>query len=310
MNLKNLRNYDLNLLVLFEVLMKEKSVSKAAEKVFLSQSAMSHALKRLRNLLNDKILIKTDYGMIPTPLASKLIDPISDALDHIKQTIQEIGVFDPATSNEEFVITCTEYFESLFFPYLMKQFQDNCPNISVIPDIFGQTMPVELLTKGQVDFVVGIHYLPAPPKGLKSIPWIKDSLVCIVRRDNAIVGDRLTIKQFSEVPQLYYILFEAPYTFTFADLWVQENNCEVYYKSGASVYLTAARTITNTNYIMALPRKIAEMLLKYEDLRIVELPGKIPEIQLDLFWHKMYENEPAHQWMKEQLINLPDLDIC
>ena len=87
-------------------------------------------------------------------------------------------------------------------------------------------------------------------------------------------------------------------------LWVQENNCEVNYKSGTSAYLTAARTVATTNYIMTPPLNLAKNLLNYEELKIIPLPGKVPEIQLDLIWHSRFENEPTHKWMREKLVAL------
>lgn len=309
MNRRILRNYDLNLLVLFDALMEELHVSRAAEKVFLSQSAMSHALNRLRTLLDDNILVKTEYGMAPTPVASKLRDPIRDTLNRIEQALLETKVFDPTASQAEFVITCTEYFECLFYPTLMTQMEESSPNISVILDILGHELPMERLSTGEIHFVLGNNQMVNPSKGLVSTPWVKDTLVCIARKGNKKIGDKLTLEEFTEIPQLYYIMFDTPGSFTFADLWVQKNSYEVNYKSGTSVYLTAARTISRTDYIMTLPRKLAQVLVTYEDLKILELPGKVPQFQLDLIWHKIYEDDPAHKWMRERLLELAKMRV-
>ena len=155
----NLRNFDLNLLVCFDALMSERNVSKAAEKVFLSQSGMSHALSRLRTLLDDPILMRTEQGMMPTPRALEMEVPVREMLNRINRTLYTQKPFDPLTSDRTFVLYCTEYFECLVMPKLMAHLEKVAPHCSIVAEILTYELPESKLTSGDVDFVIGVKGL-------------------------------------------------------------------------------------------------------------------------------------------------------
>jgi len=116
----NLRQFDLNLLIIFEALVSECHVSRAADKVFLSQSAMSHALNRLREQLGDPILVRTEQGLQPTPRARAMAPQVRSALQLLQQSITPIDTFDAATAKRTFTIASTDYFEAVIFPELLS----------------------------------------------------------------------------------------------------------------------------------------------------------------------------------------------
>ena len=116
----DLRTFDLNLLVAFNLLMQERSVSRAAEKMFISQPAMSHVLQRLRQQLEDPLLVKTPTGMVPTARALALVDPVAALLKEVEGLIKAPAPFEPGTSRRSFVIAATDYVEALLLPKLEK----------------------------------------------------------------------------------------------------------------------------------------------------------------------------------------------
>ena len=303
----NLRNFDLNLLVCFDALMSELNVSKAAEKVFLSQSGMSHALNRLRVLLDDPILMRTEQGMMPTPRALEMELPVREMLNRINRTLYTQKPFDPLTSDRTFVLYCTEYFECLVMPKLMAHLEKIAPHCSIVAEILTYDLPDSKLTSGEVDFVIGVESLMEIPKNLMSRNWIQDSLVCLVRKKNTKIGQSISLKQFAETPHIFLSILGTPFKFTFLDKWLKNQNVQRKYAVTTAAFLPAALILSETDYIMTLPRRMATKLAETMALRLVELPNDPPNFQLNLIWHPLYEKDPAHIWFKEQLLSVENL---
>ncbi len=298
----NLRNFDLNLLVFFDALMSERNVSKAAEKVFLSQSGMSHALNRLRTLLDDPILMRTEQGMMPTPRALELEVTVRETLKQIQSTLYKQKPFDPATSSRKFVIYCTEYFECVVMPKLMAHLEQIAPHCSIAAEILTFELPESKLTSGDVDFVVGVEGLMDIPKNLLSRTWIQDSLACLVRTENKKIGQSISLKQFAETPHILLSILGTPFKFAFLDNWLKKQKIMRKYSVTTAAFLPAALILAETDYVMTLPRRMAAKLAEIMALRLVELPNNPPNFQLNLIWHPLYEKDSAHMWFKEQLL--------
>jgi DNA-binding transcriptional LysR family regulator len=300
----NLRNFDLNLLVFFDALMSERNVSKAAEKVFLSQSGMSHALSRLRSLLDDPILMRTEQGMMPTPRALEMEVPVREMLNRINRTLYNQQPFDPLTSDRRFVLYCTEYFECLMMPKLMAHLEKVAPHCSIAAEILTHELPESKLTTGDVDFVIGVESLMDIPKNLKSRNWIQDSLVCLVREENKKIGPSVSLEQFAEAPHILLSILGSPFKFGILGNWLKKQNVQRKYSVSTAAFLPAALILAETDYIMTLPRRMATKLAEILPLRLVELPNNPPNFQLNLIWHPLYEKDSAHIWFKEQLLSL------
>ncbi|MBW2605050.1 MAG: LysR family transcriptional regulator [Deltaproteobacteria bacterium] len=300
----NLRNFDLNLLVCFDALMSERNVSKAAEKVFLSQSGMSHALNRLRTLLDDPILMRTEQGMMPTPRALEIEVPIREMLNRINRTLYTQKSFDPLTSGKTFVVYSPEYFECLILPKLMAHLEKVAPHCSIKAEILTHEIPESKLTNGDVDFIIGVESLMDIPKNLRSRSLIRDSLVCIVREKNKKIGPSMSMEQFTETPHILFSVMGTPFKMAFLDKWLENQNIRRKFSVTSAAFLPAALILAETDYIMTLPRRIATKLTEIMALRLVELPINPPNFQLNLIWHPLYEKDPAHIWFKWQLLSL------
>ena len=168
---------------LSDALMTERSVSKAAEKVYLSQSAMSHALNRLRGLLDDPILVKTHKGMLPTAKALTMELPIRESLIKIQQSLYAQDDFKPSVNHATFIIYGPEYFETAYLPALFSDFQHTAPNVKVMAGVLS-SIDEDLLASGEVDYFLGIDGIHTVPKRLRCQPWLEDELTCIVSSKN------------------------------------------------------------------------------------------------------------------------------
>ena len=300
----NIQNIDLNLLAIFDALMVERNVSKAAERVYLSQSAMSHALNRLRALLDDPILVRTEKGMRPTLRALSMEVPIREALTKIQHNLYAPEPFDPSTSHKTFVIYSTEFFECAFLPLLTARLEKMAPNIRIVAEILTQYIPEAGMTNGEIDFVIGVEDGIAVPKRLNIQPWFQDSLTCIVRSQNPIPGDNISLKQFTQTPQIIHSTLGTPFKFSLLDQWLEKKKLSRQVAVTTSGFLSAAMIVAETNYLMTLPLRLAQKLVDAMDLRIVKPPADFPKYKLSLIWHPLYGNDPAHVWFRDQLLDI------
>ncbi len=306
----NLRNFDLNLLVIFDALMTERNVTRAAEKVFLSQPAMSHALNRLRTLLDDKILVKTEKGLMPTPRALAMELPVRESINQIQQSLFFPQPFDPTKSKRRFSILSVEHFEWVILPDLLQTLEKSAPQVSIDVEILGDKIPEEELSSGHTHFAVGIEELYDVPKRLRSQPLIEGSFVVIARKDNRKVSDRVSPKQLAELEQIYYpelvnqINDSSSATISMVFQWFHDNDIKPKFAHRAVTYFPAAKIVAMTDYIMILPRRIATILVASLDLKAIELPEDFTKFNLNLIWHPLYEKAPAHIWLRGQLLEL------
>ena len=299
-----IENFDLNLLAIFDALMVERNVSKAAEKVYLSQSAMSHALNRLRKLLDDPILVRTEKGMRPTPRALSMEIPIREALTKIQHNLYAPEPFDAFTSEQTFVIYSTEFFECAFLPLLTARLENMAPNVKIVTEILTQYVPETGMTNGEIDFVIGVEDGIAIPKRLANQSWFQDSLTCIVRRQNPVVGESISLEKFTQIPQVLHSTLGTPFMFTFLDRWLDKKKLSRRVAVTTSGFLSATMIVSETNYLMTLPFRLAQKLVDAMDLRIVNPPPDFPEYKLSLIWHPLYGNDPSHVWFRNQLLDI------
>ena len=300
----NIHNIDLNLLVIFDALMVERNVTKAAESVNLSQSAMSHALNRLRRLLDDPVLVRTEKGMRPTARAKELELPVREVLTNIQHHLYAPQPFAPMNSHRTFVIYSTEYFECVYFPLLIARLERKAPGIKLKLGILERNIPEKRLTNGDVNFVIGVEDVSDVPKRIHSRPWAEDSLSCLVREQNAEVGDHISLAQYSQMKHIYHSTFGTPFAHALLDRWLQENGIQRRVAVTTTGYLSAAMIVAETNYLLTLPTRLAQRLVETMGLRMVIPPENFPGYKLNLMWHPIYEKDPACMWLRGQLIDI------
>lgn len=304
----SLQDFDLNLLIIFNVLMLERNVSKAAERVFLSQSAMSHALNRLRTLLDDPIMVRTEKGMMPTPRALAMEVPIREALTNVQHNLYAPEPFNPLINQASFIIYGPEYFETVYLPLFTARLQHQAPNIEIMSGILRPNLE-EGLTSGEVDYIAGIEGIHEVPKRLRCQPWIYDTLTCVVRKGNTRVGDCLSVKEFRNAHHIYHSTLGTPFTQTFLDKWLKSNRIKRHIAVRTPGYLSALLIAEVTDYVFTLPLRLAQKMVKTMDLRIVNPPDTFPDYRLNLIWHPLYEKDPAQVWFREQLLDLPNQKV-
>ena len=179
--MSGLRSFDLNLLVAFDLLMRELNVTRAAERMFITQSALSHTLHRLRQQLDDPLLVKTPTGMKPTARALALIEPVRALLTEMEQLIQPPHEFEAGTSQRRFVLAATDYMEFLLIPELSGLIGQMASGVDIHVKRTESAFPTAQLESGSLDVVLGFKSVLNPPAHLHCHRLFTDKMACVVR---------------------------------------------------------------------------------------------------------------------------------
>lgn len=293
----NIYNFDLNLLRVLDALLRERNVSRAAQRLSLSQPAVSNALGRLRELLDDPLLVRVGRAMQPTPRALSLEAPIREALQQIEHTLNAGDCFDPATSRQRFAIAVTDYVELICMPPLMAHLAEVAPGIQLAIQHLSPTLPIEALDNGELDLALG-RFLDVPPRFHRR-RWASETLQVALRKDHPLVGEELDLDGFLRLRHLWV---HGGQTRGMVDQWLEEQGLsrEVVYTTPN--YLQAAHIVASSDLAAVLPTQLARHFAGLLQLQLFDLPFALDTFQLDIVSVAQREKDAALQWLIEQIV--------
>jgi DNA-binding transcriptional LysR family regulator len=301
--MQELRNFDLNLLVAFDLLMQEQNVSHAAERMFVSQSAMSHILQRMRKQLDDPLLVKTPSGMKPTDRALALIDPVRAVLRDVKSLMSVREEFDPAKSLRRFVIAATDYMELLVIPALVEWIARQAPNVDIHVKRTETAFPERELEYNDLDVVLGFAAILKPPGYMIVEKLFDDRMTCLVRRNHpANRGDCLTLDEY--VSKKHMLISRTGTRIGVIDEWLAEKGLERRIALIVPHFLSAPFIVAKTDMLLSVPKRIAAQFAGLAPLSVLPVPIDLPAYDLIMVWHPLRENDPAHCWLREQILTV------
>ena len=295
-----LRQFDLNLLIIFEALISECHVSRAAEKVFLSQSAMSHALNRLRTQLDDPLLVKTENGLTPTPRALAMLPDVRQALSLVERTISPAESFQASLSDRTFRIASTDFFETVVFPEWFSQLQLSAPNVRVEIDLISEESALLRLEKGEIDLIVGMDKEQKLPSHLIVQDWLTEKQVCLASIQNQNAKGSLSLDAYLALPHIRFFDLEGK-TDSNVDRWLADQTLERNHIASTTNYMAAARIVANTEAIITLPYHMAKLFTQMMPVSIVTPPDGLPAIDMTLVQHPLYAKDSGIIWLKQVL---------
>jgi DNA-binding transcriptional LysR family regulator len=299
--MSELRNFDLNLLVAFDLLMQEQNVSRAAERMFVGQSAMSHILQRLRQQLDDPLLVKTPSGMKPTDRALALIDPVRAVLRDVKRLISARDEFDPAKSLRRFVIAATDYMELLVIPALVERIARYAPSVDIQVKRTETAFPERELEYNDLDVVLGFEAILKPPGYMIVEKLFDDRMTCLVSRNHpAIRGDSLTLDEY--VSMKHMLISRTGTRIGVIDEWLAEKGLERRIALIVPHFLSAPFIVAKTDMLLSVPERIAAQFAGLAPLSVLPVPIDLAPYELIMVWHPLRENDPAHCWLREQIM--------
>jgi len=297
-----LRDFDLNLLIAFDALMKEGNVSRAAERMFITQSAMSHALNRLRDLLDDPVLVRTSEGMKPTPRAKSMSAQVCEVLRDIQQILGQPEHFEPATSKRQFVIEGADYMEYMLLPPLMGRIYHNAPRVDIQIKKPETNFPKKDMENGNTDILLGFDKnLEVPSQFIKEILF-EDERVCLVRKDHPLVKRKLTLQQYLEMDHMR--VSPTGNKFGAIDQALSVQGLKRRIALMVPHFLYAPHILTTTDMILSPPLRIAEQFTRISPLKVLPLPLKLPPYKICMVWSPIREKDRAHIWLRTQIQNI------
>lgn len=204
----NLAGVDLNLLVLFDALIVEGNVTRAAVRVGLTQPAASHALNRLRALFKDPLFVRTPSGMAPTPLANEVAGPIRSALDQVRSVLTPAKAFDPAQSERVFTIGLSDYAAFLLLPALLGRIERRAPYVRLVVRTTNHISGLAMIEAGDVELIAGNFPDPAPHMSENLL--CREDFICAGRRDHPVLAEGLDVATYLNLRHLHVSLKGEP----------------------------------------------------------------------------------------------------
>lgn len=287
-----LKTFDLNLLVVFEAVLRERSVTKAGDKLGLSQPAMSHALNRLRWMLKDQLFVRTPEGMMPTPRAEYLAEPISRALLDLKRTLDP-EEFAPEEADRRFVIAVNNYAAVVLAGPVSGECRALAPNVRLSMRPSGTLDVSELLDRGELDLAI-LGREPAVAR-FSCLPLIEDSYVAVTRRGHPVAGQQLGLHAFAELPHLVISSSGDDLGFVDAELAARGLVRSV---MAEAPYLSAGALLTQSDMVAVMGRQIAEEFRRSHGIELTPLPFPSPPLRSVMVWHSRFDDHPAHRWLR------------
>jgi DNA-binding transcriptional LysR family regulator len=286
--------YDLNLLPIFVALMEERSVTRAAERVGMTQPALSNALARLRVMLQDQLFVRERYGIQPTPIALELAPMIAEALAQLDDAVLGQQGFDPTRADRLFTIAPNGYVEFVLLPAIVARLQKVAPGIKLRLTPYGNDLIETGVVSGTTALVLG--RIVDPPDNLVVQHLMDEGLACAVRADHPEVGDTLTRAQFETMKHVNIVPPGRMRAGLFQALAQQELKRDV--AISVTNFFAVAEMVAVTDYCATLPALICQRLRQDPRLKILPAPVDLGSFPVEMAWHVRYRHDPAHRWLR------------
>lgn len=286
----DLKNVDLNLLTVLEVLLQEQSVTKAAVRIGRSQPAISRALARLRETFDDPLFVVVGRKLVPTPRAEELQAHLADVLEDVRNLMEPAG-FDPATATNTFRITAPDATVYLMLGKFLARVAQEAPSMNVtISSAAGSQLAA--LEAGDIDLAVDT-FIDAPP-GLHRQSLFESPLVAVVRDGHPALDGKFDAKAFVAWPHVWV----DTATSRALDAQLARRGIDRRISVRVSSFFTGAVTVQQTDCIMVLPEEVALHAGEMAALAVLPLPVAMPRLTLDQLWHPRRQHDPSHIWLR------------
>ena len=292
---------DLNLLRVFHHLLQSKRVSAVAPVLGMSQPAVSSALGRLRAALGDELFLRTQHGMVPTPYALQLAEPVAQALDILQQALNVRAAFEPAHSTRRFTVAMSDVGEMYFLPVLMEALARLAPGVTL--QVVSVSVPSlkEDMASGRIDLALGL--LPQLQAGFFQQALFRQKYICLMRQAHPLASKKtLSLQAFTAAR---HVRIEAAGTgHVRVDAALEKQNLQRRVPLTVPHYVALGAVLQHSDLIATVPQRFAERILKPFELTLRDLPLAVDESSIHQFWHGRLHRDPGHQWLRQCLSDL------
>jgi DNA-binding transcriptional LysR family regulator len=295
-----LRDVDLNLLLVFREIFRERQISAAAKNLRLTQSGVSNALARLRRSMGDELFVRTIEGMQPTPYAEQMAEPVSAALANLEQALTSGRAFDPASSSRRFTIAMTDVGESYFMSRLVKRCVELAPHVT-ITTVRAGTIDVRVeMEAGRVDMAIGAFN--DVQTTLYQRRLFQQPYVSLLRVGHPLAEDSLTLKRFSQARHLVVSAMESPYDAIRAAL--DEIGIPTETSFSVPQFSAVPYIVSTSDLVATVPQKLAERVACPFQLQYLASPLVLPVLQTNMFWHRRYNQDKGNRWLRSLVADM------
>jgi DNA-binding transcriptional LysR family regulator len=296
----NTFEFDLNLLVVFDAVLAEGSISRAANRLKLSQPAASNALARMRQATGDRLFVRLANAMVPTPYAQTIADPIRQALASIRVSLGASREFDPATAQRSFAIYLTDLGEAYFLPRLLERLHRTAPGVRIRTLPMPSELALDALRNGEVDLAIG--NLPDLGAGFFMQRLFRDRYVCVVRKGHPVIGERITARQFAAAS--HAIVTPGGWGHGIIERALVEHGLEQRITLRMQNFLVLASIVATTDMLAIVPQSVGSQLSQHNDVKLLPLPITIKPFDVKQCWQERFHDDKGNRWLRQQFAEL------
>jgi DNA-binding transcriptional LysR family regulator len=290
----DIKSVDLNLLPVLDALLRQHSVTLAARELDMSQSAVSTALGRLRALLGDQLFVRTGRGMLPTPRASQLAEPVAAILDKLRDEVLSSQGFVPSTSQRDFTLGLSDVGSYVLWPRIVSVVSQQAPLVRLRLRVMSQAHIASALEDAEVDVALGAY--PGLPDTLYQRRLFERKYVAMVRQAHPLAGKRLSLQAFARCPQAVVRLASG----------IQDRVDETLAAQGLArqqvldmpSYLMLPPLLAAGDWMAVLPGQLADAFAQHGRFKLLTLPFDVPSSVIRMHWHKRFHEDGANAWLR------------
>jgi DNA-binding transcriptional LysR family regulator len=292
----NWNTFDLNLLVVFDAVMQEKNLTRTGQRLGLTQSAVSHALARLRHMLKDELFVRTSEGMLPTPRAERMFGPIHQALQEMR-VVLEADEFDPTEASRTFTISANNYAARAVIPAFVRRVAVLAPSVVVEVRPTGMLHTLDQLDAGAVE--LALEALTAGGERFKCVGLLEDDYVLILSSDHPAASEpMLSIEHIGGLPHI--TITSSGDDTQFVDDALAEHGLARHVWARVPLH-SLLSVLVGSRALAVVPRRVAADFMNTSPLIIRPLPFVSPRVSLSMIWHRRLDHHAAHRWLRATL---------
>lgn len=292
-----LSRVDLNLFVVFDVIYRERNLTRAADTLHITQPAVSNALNRLRETFDDKLFVRRSGQMVPTPLAENIIERVRTALIHLESSFNEHDDFDPATSTRRFSFAMNDTSESYLLPLLMAHLQQHAPHIYIESFAVPRKDMEKEFASGDLDFALDVPLINNPQLTHQSLT--QDRFVCVARENHPELENGLSLEKYLTLPHIHISSRRSGQGYI--DLHLNRHGLQRNVLLRVQHSRAAPPIVAKTNMLLTIPETLAK---DQQGLQTFHLPFALPNLDWHLYWPNNYTNDKGHHWMRKVIFSI------
>lgn len=293
----HLGQVDLNLFVVLEAIYREGNITRAGHQLNLTQPAISHALKRLRELLRDPLFVRQGPHMVPTPFTRNMIDQVRQALQLLEVNLHESRSFVPEHARRSFHLSLWEYTEALILPSLMQRLANAAPGMTISTSrIKRRDLEVEL-ARGAVDLAIEIPMTMSDRIRKKAL--LREPFVVMARKDHPAIKDKLDLKTY--LAQRHVQVSSRRHGPSLVDIELSRRGLRREVSLRIQNNCAASIVVNRTDMLLTLPERQSRLVNLGSLNRVYPFPLPEPHLEAHLYWHESVENDPANRWLRGEI---------